>query len=379
MKFYKPKFWDYKKPNLFAYLLLPLTFPILINNLLRNIVKPKKISNVTKICIGNIYIGGTGKTPLAIRLNNLLNYENVKSVIIKKFYKNQIDEQKLIKKHSNLILNKYRLNALKEAEENKFNYAIFDDGLQDKSINYDLKIVCFNNLQWIGNGFLIPAGPLREKVKSVQKYDAVVLNGDPSLNKFNYAIFDDGLQDKSINYDLKIVCFNNLQWIGNGFLIPAGPLREKVKSVQKYDAVVLNGDPNLNKFIIEKLKEINKNLKIFEISYTISNLEKFNKNFNYVIFSGIANSGNFLKILKQNNFKINKEFVYPDHHTYSNNELEKIINYAKENNAKIITTEKDYYKLDQKYLNEIMFLKLDLKIHNQNNFLKFIKSKNENN
>ena len=315
MKFYKPKFWDYKKPNLFAYLLLPLTFPLLINNLLRNIIKPKKISNVTKICIGNIYIGGTGKTPLAIRLNNLLNYENMKSVIIKKFYKNQIDEQKLIKKYSNVILNKYRLNALKEAEEKKFNYAIFDDGLQDKSINYDLKIVCFNNLQWIGNGFLIPAGPLREKVKSVQKYDAVVLNGDPSLNKF----------------------------------------------------------------IIEKLKEINKNLKIFEISYTISNLEKFNKNFNYVIFSGIANSGNFLKILKQNNFKINKEFVYPDHHTYSNNELEKIISYAKENNAKIITTEKDYYKLDQKYLNEIMFLKLDLKIYDQNNFLKFIKSKNENN
>jgi len=315
MKFYKPKFWDYKKPNLFAYLLLPLTFPVLINNLLRNIIKPKKISNVTKICIGNIYIGGTGKTPLAIRLNNLLNYENMKSVIIKKFYKNQIDEQKLIKKYSNVILNKYRLNALKEAEE----------------------------------------------------------------KKFNYAIFDDGLQDKSINYDLKIVCFNNLQWIGNGFLIPAGPLREKVKSVQKYDAVVLNGDPNLNKFIIEKLKEINKNLKIFEISYTISNLEKFNKNFNYVIFSGIANSGNFLKILKQNNFKINKEFVYPDHHTYSNNELEKIISYAKENNAKIITTEKDYYKLDQKYLNEIMFLKLDLKIYDQNNFLKFIKSKNENN
>ena len=315
MKFYKPKFWDYKKPNLFAYLLLPLTFPLLINNLLRNIIKPKKISNVTKICIGNIYIGGTGKTPLAIRLNNLLNYENMKSVIIKKFYKNQIDEQKLIKKYSNVILNKYRLNALKEAEE----------------------------------------------------------------KKFNYAIFDDGLQDKSINYDLKIVCFNNLQWIGNGFLIPAGPLREKVKSVQKYDAVVLNGDPNLNKFIIEKLKEINKNLKIFEISYTISNLEKFNKNFNYVIFSGIANSGNFLKILKQNNFKINKEFVYPDHHTYSNNELEKIISYAKENNAKIITTEKDYYKLDQKYLNEIMFLKLDLKIYDQNNFLKFIKSKNENN
>ena len=54
--------------------------------------------------------------------------------------------------------------------------------MQDKSINYDLKIVCFNNVQWIGNGFLIPAGPLREGIKSLKKYDAVILNGDSSKN-----------------------------------------------------------------------------------------------------------------------------------------------------------------------------------------------------
>ena len=79
-------------------------------------------------------------------------------------------------------MQKNRLDALKEAEDKNFDCAIFDDGLQDKNINYDISIVCFSNSQWIGNGFLIPAGPLRENIASIKKYDAIVLNGKPSLN-----------------------------------------------------------------------------------------------------------------------------------------------------------------------------------------------------
>ena len=99
MKFNKPKFWDIKKPNLFAILLIPLTLPIFLNNLLRKFKKRKKYPDIFSICIGNIYVGGTGKTPLAIKSNNLLNAEKLNSVIIKKFYKNQLDEQLLIKKY----------------------------------------------------------------------------------------------------------------------------------------------------------------------------------------------------------------------------------------------------------------------------------------
>ena len=111
-----------------------------------------------------------------------MNAEKLNSVIIKKFYKNQLDEQLLIKKYSKLICKKKRLDAVKEAKVKNFKYAIFDDGLQDKSLDYNLKIVCFNNLQWIGNGLIIPAGPLREKIDSIKEYDAVVINGDPKLN-----------------------------------------------------------------------------------------------------------------------------------------------------------------------------------------------------
>ncbi len=311
MKFNKPKFWDIKKPNLVALLLIPLTLPILLNNLLRKFKKRKIYPDIFSICIGNIYVGGTGKTPLAIKSNNLLNDEKLNSVIIKKFYKNQLDEQLLIKKYSNLICKEKRLDAIKEA----------------------------------------------------------------NLKKFKYAIFDDGLQDKSLDYNLKIVCFNNLQWIGNGLIIPAGPLREKINSIKEYDAVVINGDPKLNVNLIAELHRIKNNLQIFETNYEISNLNDFDRNLNYVIFSAIGNPKNFLKLLKENNFNILKEFVFPDHYIYSDKDIENIINYSKLNNLKIITTEKDYLKINEKFLNEINILKLDIKILNEKKFKNFLTEK----
>ena len=87
MKFYKPKFWDKKKPNLLALILLPLTIPLLANNLLRNFFKAKKSIDIIKICIGNIYVGGTGKTPIVIYLSNLLKKKGYKTAIISRGYK----------------------------------------------------------------------------------------------------------------------------------------------------------------------------------------------------------------------------------------------------------------------------------------------------
>ena len=162
MKIKKPNFWDYKKPNFLSYLLLPFTLPVIISNFfLNNGSKVDKNSKIKNICIGNIYLGGTAKTPLSIKINQILKNLNYKSAIIKKFYIDQIDEQKLLSENSKLYCFKTRAEALIEAIKDENDIAIFDDGLQDKSINYDLRLVCFNNKAWIGNGFLIPAGPLR--------------------------------------------------------------------------------------------------------------------------------------------------------------------------------------------------------------------------
>jgi len=308
MKIKKPKFWDYKKPNFFSYLLIPLTLPIIINNFFLYKNKIKKNDKIKNICIGNIYVGGTAKTPLTIKINKILENLNFKSATIKKFYKNQIDEQKLLNEKTRLYCFKSRIKALKEA---------------------------------IKDGFEI-------------------------------AVFDDGLQDKTIYYDLKFVCFNSLTWIGNGLLIPAGPLREKIESIKKYDAIFLNGNDEDNSHLINEVKKYNSNIQIFETFYNPTNLNEFNKNDDYVIFSGIGNSESFKKTLTKNKLNIIKEFIFPDHYEYKTKDIDKIKIEAKSLNAKIITTEKDYIKLND---NEIKFLKIETSIKKEENLINFLKSK----
>ena len=309
MMLIKPKFWD-KKIGIISIILYPLSLIFLFIIYIK-----KKITKVHKfkipiICVGNIYVGGTGKTPLAVYISNLLNKNNSQSAIIKKFYKDQIDEQKFIEKYASLICKKSRLESLEDALSKKLKYVIFDDGLQDSSVNFDLKIVCFNNVQWIGNGFLMPAGPLRENLNSLKKYDAVVINGDSSENKK----------------------------------------------------------------IIETIKNIKSDIKIFESYYIPSNLHDLDINKEFIAFSGIGNNENFLNILNKNKFKIIDHYFFPDHYSFNKRDLEKIINNAKNNNAEIITTEKDFLRIDEFFQKKIKFLKIDLKLVDEIMFDNYLKS-----
>ena len=161
MKLKKPKFWDYKKPSFFTYLLLP--FSIILSLIIKIKSKPKFFnSRIKTICVGNIYIGGTGKTSLAIKIKEILAKNNVKVCFIKKFYSDQTDEQKLLSNNGTLFTRLKRISALNEAISKGYEVAIFDDGLQDSSIKYDMEIVCFNILNWIGNGYTLPSGPKRK-------------------------------------------------------------------------------------------------------------------------------------------------------------------------------------------------------------------------
>ena len=178
MKFVKPKFWDLKKPNLIAYLLYPFTIFVRISNLILNLKKRKLNKNIKSICVGNIYVGGTGKTPTTIKIYEILKKLKIKTVVGKKFYKSQLDEIIILKKQTKLIIDKSRIKINLRAIKKQYNAIIYDDGLQDKTINYDLKIVCFDVQNWIGNNFLIPSGPLRENVNSLKKYDCIFLKGE---------------------------------------------------------------------------------------------------------------------------------------------------------------------------------------------------------
>jgi tetraacyldisaccharide 4'-kinase len=310
MKFRKPSFWDYKKPNILSYILLPITFLINFINFLnnKNKIKPQKIKT---ICIGNIYIGGTGKTPISVKINKILNNLNYKTAFIKKNYYDQIDEQKLLSSNGQLLCEKNRIDAVKQAINQNVDIAIFDDGLQDKRLSYDITFVCFNIQSWIGNGFCLPSGPLRENLENIKKYDAVFLNG--------------------------------------------------------------NGEESLK--IQNTIKHTNPNIKIFEAQYMPTNIDKLEHNKNYLAFSGIGNPDSFIKTLKKNKFKIVKTLDFPDHYNYSDQDIIKIRKTAKDLDAKIITTEKDYNRLNKLNSEGIEYLKIELKILNEEELINFLNKK----
>ena len=309
----KPKFWDFKKPNFFAYLLYPFTVFVKINNIISGLVPKKKFTEIKTLCVGNLYVGGTGKTPTSLLLYNLLKKMNINPVTAKKFYNNEMDEQKLLKDNSNFISHTDRKKIVKKAIEMKFDMIIFDDGLQEKWIDYDIKFACFDSDKWIGNGHLIPSGPLREKIDSIKNYHGIFLK-------------------------------------------------------------TVNEDTNLD-YIFNKIRNINPNIEIFETIIEIKNINQFNINKNYIIFSGIGNPDSFKKLLLKNQFKIIEEITFPDHYNYQDKDISEIINKANSNNAEIITTEKDFKRIPQKFKEKISFLEINIKIKDETNLVQFLKTK----
>jgi tetraacyldisaccharide 4'-kinase len=152
MRLTKPKFWDTK--NFISFILYPLSAITYLINITKKLSNKRKFK-IKTICIGNIFVGGTGKTSLAIEINQLLK-KKFKTVFIKKNYKNQIDEINLLSNTGKIISAASRELALLSAINKKYQLAILDDGLQQKNINYDLKIACFNSEYAIGNEYMLP-------------------------------------------------------------------------------------------------------------------------------------------------------------------------------------------------------------------------------
>ncbi len=179
MKLNKPKFWDKEKFSFFTILLFPFTLIVLIIIFFKKILSNTKKFDIPIICVGNIYLGGTGKTPTSIFLAVELSKLGFKPVIIRKYYKDHKDEYNLIKHHFNdLILSSKRQDGIKEAIKRGFDIVILDDGLQDYEIQKNLSIACFNQNQLIGNGQVLPSGPLRESLSALKNVNIILINGN---------------------------------------------------------------------------------------------------------------------------------------------------------------------------------------------------------
>ena len=306
MKFLKPRFWDNDQISLYSIFLLPVSLLMQIINFVRRLMVKSQKFSIPIICVGNIYLGGTGKTPLCSELFSILKNLNKNAVFIRKKYNSFQDEINLLKQIGPVYEKSKRINALDEAIQNKFEVAVLDDGFQDFSVEKDLSIVCFNEKQWIGNGFIIPSGPLREGLSALTRANCVIINGKKNIN------------------------------------------------------------------IENKILKNNKLIKIFYSKYKPQNINDFG-NRKIICFAGIGNPINFFDLLKKNEINVLEQTSFPDHHNYSKTELDILIKKAKENNATLLTTEKDYLRIEEKYRGNINCLKIKIEIENKNEFIEEIK------
>jgi len=305
MKINKPNFWQEPK-SFISILLLPITFLVIITIFLKKKISNEKRFKIPVLCIGNIYIGGTGKTPLSILIAEELKCLRKKPVIIKKFYDKHKDERLLIKKRNiPLISDKYREKSLSSAES-KYDLAILDDGFQDYKIKKNMSILCFHGKQLIGNGKVFPSGPLRENLNSIIRAQIAVING---------------------------------------------------KKSEEFEGKLLN---------------INSNLQILYSKYNLIDIEKF-KNKNILAFAGIGNSNNFFHLLKSNGLMVKQTLSFPDHYNYKKNEILKIINIAKKENYTILTTEKDFLRIEEYQFSEINCCKIELEVFEKEKLIELVK------
>ena len=188
MRLKKPKFWDYKEISIWSILLFPLTIIFLFLAWLNKISSVFKIykNPLPIICVGNIYVGGTGKTPLTAEIYKFLKSDGKKPSIIKKHYNYLLDEIEMLREIGDTFSDKNRITAIELSLSNGNNVAILDDGFQDFSIKPNFSILCFNSKQLIGNGLVIPSGPLRERLSAVNRADCIIINGNKSNDTLEF-------------------------------------------------------------------------------------------------------------------------------------------------------------------------------------------------
>ena len=288
------------------------------------------------ISIGNITLGGTGKTPLTEWIAKLLIKNNMKVGVIIRGYKKP--------KNSNVL----------------FDTSYFSLGDEAAMLKENIPEACV----YVG----------RDKIASAKHLE------DESLE---IGIVDDGFQHWRLKRDLNIVAIDSTMDLFSQYLLPLGKLREPIESLKRADIFVLTktdaGIEN-SEILKKKLREIKLNALIVSSVYkplSFYNLKsgtsieldsKVLKNKKVFIVAGIVNPLYFDKLISELGVKIEREFVYPDHHSYTIDDVRAISQLAKERSVStIITTQKDAVRLQHLVesfgLIDVFTLKIELVIN----------------
>ena len=288
-----PSFWS--KKNIVSWLLIAFSWIYqLLGSLRKLLVKPVKLPCFV-ICIGNISVGGTGKTQLVAWLAKNLRKKNCNFLIVTKGYNSNLRGAKLVEP----------LDLPSDVGDESKMLSEYGQVLAAKSIKYALPII--NDL------------------------------------KPDIVIFDDGMQNPGFFKDLTIVVIDTIRNIGNGRIFPAGPLRESAQSaINRSDIVIMIGNelcPNFS--LIQTITSSNKPFFKSKIQL-VGNIDTSK---NYYAFTAIGDPDRFFRLLNENGINVLATKAFPDHHHYSREEITALVKEADKQTLFLLTTKKDYVKI----------------------------------
>lgn len=313
-----PKYWQ--SNSFISRILAPLgwVYGALTQARLK-IIKPKKVE-IPVICVGNITAGGTGKTPVSISIAKLLGIEMYHPYFVTRGYGGQLQ---------NVIVNNKKHTAAEVGDEPLL---------------------------------LSQQAPVVVNANRYAGAELAIKNGADVI------VMDDGFQNPTLHKNLSFLVFDGTYGIGNGKIIPAGPLRETFcNGVKRADALVILGKDKHN--LAEK-----SGLPVFyghTEAVQTSNIE----NHNVVAFAGIGHPQKFYHTLCQQGFNVVETIDFPDHHFYSREELDEILEKAQILNAEVYTTSKDYVKIPHLLQKEIKVLEIAVVWDNPEQLTEFIRKK----
>ena len=310
----KPEHW--KQKSLLSFLLFPISLFYLVGIYIYRKIKDEKKINTPVICVGNPNVGGSGKTPISIKLRKLLSKKYSKIFILTRGYRG-------------------RIRGPVEVKQNMNHLHVGDEAL----IHSKFGKTCVSKNKIAGGRFCEKKGA-------------------------NLIILDDGFQSKNLKKDFFLLVLDNESGLKNNFLLPAGPLREPFnKAIERSDAIIFFGKKN-------QLNIEHKNKKVFFAKKIIKPIKI--KNNRVFAFSGIGNNESFYNCLRKLKLNIVHFKKFPDHHNYSEHELSKIIFKANKENLSVFCTLKDYVKIPEKFKNKIFYFDLEIQIQKSEDLIHLI-------
>lgn len=289
-----PKFWYKANPSWQSRLLKPIGL-VYGSIATRRMKKRAKYASAKAkvLCIGNLTAGGGGKTPTAIALQQLLAHPD--TVFLTRGYGGSIETPALVSAE----------HSYKETGDEALLLA-----------HHKPTIISQDRI----------AG-----AKYAEQHNASLI------------IMDDGLQNPSLFKDVRICVIDGPRGFGNQNCIPAGPLRQNLqKGLEQIDLFIIIGEADKN--LINGLPKATPRFHA-QIAEDTSPLPQNYKEQNYIAFSGLAQPDKFVQSLKKCGIKMQYHCDFGDHHAYSEKELEALFNRAQKDNARLITTEKDYVRI----------------------------------